>query len=320
LTRQIALLLAAAAVMLPLMLATPGAATEVVFVSATGSDSNTCTALQPCATFSKAVTTLVNNAGNGGQINCLSAPGPADVLNLAGIGSFALTIDCPGGVLMAISPNNVLNMGSNQTLKFRHMTFNAAFDAGTPVIAAVGVSGSTLIFEDCVIENESGNYALSISPSGGPFNLALSHTRISNSGAAVVMLPATGGSVTATLDHVTITQNGGGIHTDSRNGTVTVDIIDSIISDNTSNGINVVSHTGGHNNVVTVSRSTIARNGLVGIQVSGSNAAALVDTTLLENNTNGATFIDGGGRLLSYGNNRIVGSSGSGFTGSALLQ
>ena len=50
------------------------------------------------------------------------------------------------------------------------------------------------------------------------------------------------------------------------------------------------------------------------------NAAALIDTTLLDGNTAGATSVVGGGRLLTYGNNRIVGSAGSGFTGSAALQ
>jgi hypothetical protein len=41
------------------------------------------------------------------------------------------------------------------------------------------------------------------------------------------------------------------------------------------------------------------------------NAAALIDTTLLDGNTAGATSVVGGGRLLTYGNNRIVGSAGS---------
>jgi hypothetical protein len=66
--------------------------------------------------------------------------------------------------------------------------------------------------------------------------------------------------------------------------------------------------------------SVIAKNGVAGLQANGATAAALVDTTLFDTNTSGATSVVAGGRLLTYGNNRIVGSPGSGFTGSAALQ
>jgi len=38
------------------------------------------------------------------------------------------------------------------------------------------------------------------------------------------------------------------------------------------------------------------------------------------NNLTGATSVVAGGRVVTYGNNSIVGSSGSGFTGTASLQ
>jgi hypothetical protein len=41
---------------------------------------------------------------------------------------------------------------------------------------------------------------------------------------------------------------------------------------------------------------------------------------LLDSNTAGATSVVSGGRLLTYGNNHIVGSAGSGFTGTAPSQ
>ena len=53
---------------------------------------------------------------------------------------------------------------------------------------------------------------------------------------------------------------------------------------------------------------------------NGATAAAMIDTTLLDSNASGATAVVGGGHMLTYGNNRIVGSSGSGFTGLASLQ
>jgi len=50
------------------------------------------------------------------------------------------------------------------------------------------------------------------------------------------------------------------------------------------------------------------------------NAAALVNSSVLDSNTAGATALIGAGRILTYGNNSIVGTSGSGFTGAAPLQ
>jgi len=41
---------------------------------------------------------------------------------------------------------------------------------------------------------------------------------------------------------------------------------------------------------------------------------------LLDSNASGALTTINGGRLLTYGNNRIVGSAGSGFTGPTPLQ
>jgi hypothetical protein len=59
---------------------------------------------------------------------------------------------------------------------------------------------------------------------------------------------------------------------------------------------------------------------VAGVQVNGASAAAMIDTTLLDSNATGATTAINGGHMLTYGNNRIVGTAGSGFTGSAALQ
>jgi hypothetical protein len=45
----------------------------------------------------------------------------------------------------------------------------------------------------------------------------------------------------------------------------------------------------------------------------------MIDTTLLDGNAS-ATSVISGGHILTYGNNRIVGTAGSGITGSAALQ
>jgi hypothetical protein len=126
--------------------------------------------------------------------------------------------------------------------------------------------------------------------------------------------------LSAVFDHVNISNNtGGGIKIDTTNGPVTLDITDSIISNNGGNGINAVGGAGGFA-ILNIHNSVIAKNATAGVQVNGATAAAMIDTTLLESNANGATSVVAGGRLLTYGNNRVVGSAGSGFTGTAGLQ
>jgi hypothetical protein len=203
-------------------------------------------------------------------------------------------------------------MVEQNAITLRHLTFNSA-------VTAISVLGSgTLILEDCNFQNNSGT-ALNINPDGA-LNLVITNSTISRSSSGILINPASGGSVKATFDRVTITQNsGGGIKIDSANGPVTVDITASVISDNSGNGLNAVSGAGGAA-IFNIDHSVIADNGTAGIQANGVSAAAMVDSTLLDSNSTGATAAVNGGRILTYGTNRIVGSAGSGFTAPAALQ
>jgi hypothetical protein len=166
----------------------------------------------------------------------------------------------------------------------------------------------------------SGNIQDGIMVSATNSSLAVDNTIVSSNGAGVLIKPDANGSVTATFDGVTIVDNtGGGVKTDSTNGLVSVDISNSNISNNAGNGMNAVGGVGG-TNMLNIKNSVIARNGSAGVQANGANAAALIDMTLLDSNTAGATSAVAGGRLLTYGNNHIVGSAGSGFTGTAPSQ
>jgi hypothetical protein len=152
-------------------------------------------------------------------------------------------------------------------------------------------------------------------------DLVIRNSRISNGATvAVTLKPAPGGSINATFDHVTITKNGGGgIRLDTTNGPVTVDATDSVISNNVGNGFGVIGGAGGPA-MLSVHNSVIAKNGAAGVSATGATGAAMIDTTLLDSNVSGATSVASGGHILTYGNNRIVGTAGSGFTGPATLQ
>jgi hypothetical protein len=288
----------------------PSSAGSVAFVSATGGGT-ACSQTAPCATIETAVEAL---SPDGGQIICMT---PVEQNAGFGFSSGTFLFDCPstswiGGI--GILPSGV--SGVSGVFKFQHIDFSG-LDIATSVIKVTG--GGTLIFDDCILEDIAG-MGLDIEPNSA-FNLVVTNSRISNNAGGVLFKPAAGGSVTATFDRVTITGNsGGGLKSDTTNGPVTVDISNSTISKNAGNGLNAVSGAAGGTNILNLSHDVIASNGTAGIQSNGTNAAVLIDTTLLDSNATGATSAVGGGRLLTYGNNRIVGSAGSGFTGSAALQ
>ena len=284
------------------------------YVSSTGSDGNPCTATQPCATIFQAVVSL-SILGDNGQVSCLNSPSVVEGYSILG-GSF--TIDCAGVVTQNNgSTNSILQLdGANQVVKIRNLTFSGV----QPSNGAIQVTGSgTLILENCVFENIANGSALQITPNGA-LNLVITNSRISNNAAGVLIKPAAGGSVTATFNGVTIADNaGGGLKTDTTNGFVTVDISNSTVSKNGGNGMNAVGGAGG-SNVLNLSHDVITSNLSAGVQANGTNAAVLIDTTLLDSNAAGATSVVGAGHVLTYGNNRIIGNSGSGFTGPAPLQ
>jgi hypothetical protein len=292
-----------------LHIAPVSAAPFEAFVSSTGSDANPCNASMPCATIGGAL----NPVNSGGQVICLSPPGMGEGLIAF---SKSATIDCPGALTQSAGFIGFVMQGNNQVLTIRNLTINGT---GTSANAAIKVTGNgTLIIENCVFENFSGA-TLDIEPNG-PLNLVITNSRISNSGAGIVIKPSAGGSLTGTFDGVTITGNsGGGMKTDTTNGPVTVDISNSTITNNAGNGLNAVYGAGGHA-MFNIHNSVIANNGGAGIQANGLFAAALVDTTLLDSNATGATSAINSGRVISYGTNRVFGIAGSGFTGSVPLQ
>jgi hypothetical protein len=292
-----------------LPIATSHAQTTFAYVSATGSGS-TCTATQPCSSLNAAINVALTNNSNNGQIVCLGSVNLSIPNTSTDIfpDDQTLKIDCPAGAYLT----GLSWGGSNETAKLRNVTFT-----NLGVTTAIRFTGSgTLILENCVFE-ESTKTVLDIEPNG-PLNLVIRNSRISNNASGMLLKPAAGGSINATFDHVVITNNnGGGIKSDSTNGVVNMDVSDSEISNNGGNGINLVGSAS--QNMLNLSRTVIAKNGVAGLQVNGATTAVLVDTTLFDTNTSGATSVVGGGHVLTYANNRIVGSSGSGFTGTAPL-
>jgi hypothetical protein len=284
----------------------PSYAQNAAYVTAGGSG-EVCTVSSPCGLIANAILVL----GNNGRVVCLDGNAPNDDGTNVGVSGVALDIDCPLGALNHLA--FFTSTSSSLTVRIRHLGFRGGSSSDLAFFQASG----TLILEDCVFTEATGA-ALDIEPNG-PLNLVIRNSRISNNASGMLLKPDAGGSIKATLDHVVITgNNGGGIKSDSTNGVVNLDISDSEISNNPGNGINLVGSA--NQNMLNLSRAVIAKNGVAGLQVNGATTAALVDTTLFDTNTSGATSVVGGGHVLTYGNNHIVGSAGSGFTSTAPSQ
>jgi hypothetical protein len=285
-----------AAAMVAVLQAPPAGAARLFF-AATGSG-GLCTLSTPC-TFVQAMTV----ANDGDELACADSSD-----NNGALINKSIVVDCNGttGSIQQLTIN-----GATITVVLRNMTM---YHLGTPI----SVQAGTLILDNVHIFAGSGQ-AVGVEPTG-PTAFVARNSLIDGGASAILFKPAAGGSINATLDHVTIAQNtGGGIKVDTTNGAVTLDITDSVVSDNGGNGINAVGSAGGQA-IVNIKNSVIARNGGAGVQANGVNAGVLLQSTLLDQNAAGATSVVSGGNLFTYGNNSIVGLKGSGFTATATLQ
>jgi hypothetical protein len=272
------------------------------FVSQSGNDNNNCAFTTPCHTIPFAV----NNTQPGGLVVCLDR---ADY-SIAGAANItvSLTIDC--GSTDATMPPIIVN-APGQTVVLKH--FSSTANGTQPIV----VNNGSVVVEDVHMFKNLGT-AITFAPQSAA-TLTMSNVLMDDNNSGVTIKPASGGSVSASIVHSRIVDNsGGGVKTDSTNGAVDLSISDSVISNNGGNGVNAVA--GANQNIMNIRNSIIAKNAVAGIQANGANAGVLVQTTLLDQNTSGATSVVGGGHISTYGNNSIVGSSGSGFTGSAPLQ
>jgi hypothetical protein len=271
------------------------------YVANGGSNGGGCTFSTPCSSM----TTAIFETQSGGTLSCLTDGDYGAAVTI----SVTMTIDCIG-TTANVGPFTIDGTGITVTIK--NVTI---YNRNAPAISFN--NGARLYLDNVTIDSDTDGLLVQTS---GPSTVVVSNSTFKNNAAGVLIKPQAGGSVSATFNGVTIANNsGGGLKTDTTNGLVSADISNSTISNNGGNGMNAVSGAGG-TNMLNLKNSVIARNGGAGVQANGANAAALIDTTLLDSNTAGAISAASGGRVLTYGNNRIVGSSGTGFTGPTPLQ
>jgi hypothetical protein len=298
------------------------------YVSAAGSDDNFCTISKPCMTIGHAIGRTMKE----GTVHCLDSLGN-DALSI----TQSITIDCSNttarvaGISINGSNLSVYLIGLELIGQGTGIKFNTGaavfvknckfYMVASAIYVGSGFTPNSGPIQLYVADTDitESNYGLFLQPIETNVTATFINVNITNNGHGLLMTPSAG-SVTATFQNVRIIQNrDDGIKTDSTGGPVVVDIADSVISSNAGNGVSAGSD-GKRDNTTSISRSIIGGNGSAGVRADGATSQVLADTTLLDNNSAGAISATGGARVLTYHTNRIVGSAGTGFNGSAPLQ
>jgi Right handed beta helix region len=271
------------------------------YVANGGSNNGGCTFSTPCSSM----TTAIFETQSGGTLSCLSDGDYGAAVNI----TVTMTIDCVG-TTANVGPFTINGTGITVTIK--NVTI---YNRNAPSISFN--NGARLYLDNVTIDSDTNGLTVQTAE---PSMVVVSNSTFKNNTAAGVLIkPSSGGSVTATFDGVTIVNNAGGLKTDSTNGAVRIDISNSTISNNADNGLIAIGGAGGQN-MVTLKSDVIASNGQAGIEASGASAAVLVNNAVLDSNTGGALQAVSSGRILTYQNNTVIGTLGTGFSGTAAPQ
>ena len=306
------------------------ASNNETWVSHSGSDSNACnTPSAPC----KTLTVALGQTSAGGQINVMDSGDFGPVIidqSVSIVNATSGTATNLGGydtvLTQPLIGSIIIVAGANGVVTVRGLVLNG-IDFQSNVVGVLINNASQVNIENCLLLNNS-SAGIDVSPSIDDFsqtlatsiNVNIQDSTITGNGAGIRITPTTATPINVVIDKTRINNNsGGGVKADGTSGgPIMASISDSSISLNPGNGVNAV---GPSNNVIiNLNNDVIASNGTAGIQANGTNAAVLVSNTSILDNTTGATSAVSSGRVLTYGNNRVVGTPGSGFTASAALQ
>ncbi|MBV9636400.1 MAG: hypothetical protein JOZ40_17400 [Methylobacteriaceae bacterium] len=288
------------------------------WVASTGSDSNSCTRSQPCATFTGAY----NKTQAGGEINCADQ---GDFSGASLIIMQSVIIDCEGvqGRTTAASTITGITIvgGTNAPVVLRGLDITGDFVSP----AGITINAGTVSIEKCVIDDISnsnfGGVGISIEPTEVPIVLSVSDTVIRNNG-----MPSNGAGIDVNqqvfavtkiiLNRVEVRNNPIGIRVrgtvGTNGGVVNMTIRDSTSAGNTSNGIVGTTVAGGPAIVMMIDRSASSHNGGFGILADGPLTTIRVGDSSIAGNATGVG-VSNGGVLQSYGTNQINGNSNDGI-------
>jgi hypothetical protein len=264
------------------------------WVSGVGADDNPCSRTAPCKTLA------------GAQLKT-AAGGEISVLDPGGVGTItitkSLTINGNGqltGVLASSGLTGiVVNAGVNDVVTIKDVDINGA---GTGVFGIRFIAGKTLNVQNVWISGFTSN-GIEFAPANGG-NLVVDEVTIQKC-ATGIRIAATSNFSFTNINRTRITgMSVDGIRVES-GGRAT--IRDSVISQNTSNGVNVTSAIG---NAGANLENTVLNNNSVGLNSANGGGSTQISGVLITSCVTG--IANTGGAVISFGNNRINGNASNG--------
>ncbi|MEA2939394.1 MAG: hypothetical protein QOC56_2898 [Alphaproteobacteria bacterium] len=283
------------------------AQTVRTFVSANGSDANTCARPQPCRTLQGAH----NKTNAGGEINMLDPAGYGIVtINK----SISIVNDGVGsaGVLVGASQTGItINAGPNDVINLRGLIIEGA---GAGQDGIVFSSGKSLTMQNMVVRGLTGQ-GIRLVPTTSS-NFAVSNTLVADNADSGITVRPVGTSLTvkAVFNSVEVSNNfniGIGVDGTVSTGTINVSVLESVAANNPGIGFGVQSSLGQAVTTMTLVRSAAVNNGgPVAAGAQGDNATIRIGQTTITGNANGwgAVF---GATLQSYNDNYVDGNAAS---------
>jgi hypothetical protein len=285
------------------------------WVSAAGSDANPCSRTAPCQTFAGAFSKTAVN----GEINVID-PGAFGTLTISksisinGDGNFAGVL-ASGTTGFLINLTTTLALDPVSSVRLRNVDINGTGSCGAGCGTRTGIRGINVssantrpvkvVVEDSVIDGFV-NEGILVASNGG--DLVVTNTVVRNNGTAGIKLDSSGANlVRASIEHTKMVFNLDGMRVED---VARASIKDSLLTNNT-NGLNVTNVTG--SNVVNIVHSLISENTGTGIISAGPVTFSTVNVADCMISDNGTGVVpSGNGRIFSWVNNFLSGNSADG--------
>ncbi len=277
------------------------------FVSVAGSDATDCTFSTPCRTFAGAVP----NTAPGGEITALDS-GAYGAVTI----DKALTLQGAPGAHVALGDGTatvavMINAGPSDVIVLRNLHISSSGITQRGIEFNSGGPGGALFIESCVVTGFPAAGIRFVADDGCDANgcpeLFIKNTIARNNGKGIHV---SGG--VASLDHCRFEDNSTGVHVSTLSR---MTIRDNVVAGNSSYGLfsEALADT-------VLEDCAVTRNG-TGIKASSGGffvGRFYVSNTLITANTTGV--LPNGGRIISFGNNRLAANNTNGVFTSTISQ
>ncbi|MBK9675687.1 MAG: right-handed parallel beta-helix repeat-containing protein [Betaproteobacteria bacterium] len=267
------------------------------WVSGVGDDANPCSRTAPCKTFAGAI----SKTAAGGEINALDPGGFGGVTITK-----AITINARatmGGVLTSGTNGITVNAGANDVVYLRGLDI-VGVGAGTDLSGINFLAGGALHVEDCSIYGFDLS-GINFAPSGASALYVDSSTLRNNRQRAIHVHPGLAGSAMVSITNVLMVGNEQGLRVEDA---ATVVVKNSTASGNGFAGYNVTSSA--RPAILTLDNSAANGNDGAGVRANGPLSTVRIHTSTVVDNGDVGLASVGGGNIVSFGNNRVVGNAG----------